>query len=74
MTAIECKFNSDSDDSLASGISSISKNFEAFRELYPDGENLVVSHNIDTPFTRKYKNLMITFVNTRDLVKKLTAK
>ncbi len=74
LTAIECKFNSDSDDSLASGISSISKNFEAFRELYPDGENLVVSYNIDTPFTRKYKNLMITFMNTRDLVKKLTAK
>jgi len=71
LTAIECKFNSDGDDRLASGIG---KNFEAFRELYPDGENLVVSHNIDTSFTRKYKDLKITFVNTQDLMKKLIAQ
>lgn len=68
LTAIECNFSSSPDDLVSTGMG---KNFEAFRNHYPDGENFVVSHNIDTPFTKRYKNLTIHFVNARDLIKKL---
>jgi len=68
LTAIECKFNSFSEDLLSSGII---KNFEAFRSHYPEGDNFIVSHNIDTPYTRKHKELSIHFVHPRDLIKKL---
>jgi predicted AAA+ superfamily ATPase len=68
LTAIECKFNSSSDDILSSGVI---KNFVSFRSLYPDGDNFIVSYNIDTPFNRMYKDLTIFFVHPRDLIKKL---
>jgi predicted AAA+ superfamily ATPase len=69
LTAIECKFNYSSDgSSIPHGII---KNFEAFRNLYPGGNNFVVAHNITTSFTRKHKDLKITFVNPKDLIKKL---
>lgn len=69
LTAIECKFNSFSEDFLSSGIT---KNFEAFRNHYPEGDNFIVSHNIDTSFTRTHKELNIHFVHPKDLIKKLT--
>jgi predicted AAA+ superfamily ATPase len=69
VTAIECKFNSSSDDSLAGNIG---KNFETIRELYPDGENLIVSRNVDTSFRKQYKNITITFVSVAELIKRLT--
>ena len=47
------------------------KNFEAFRDIYPDGENYVVANNIDRTFKRQYKGLTITFLNARSLIKKL---
>jgi len=68
LTAIECKFNSSSDDILSSGVI---KNFTSFRSLYPEGDNFIVSYNIDTPFNRMYKDLTIFFVHPRDLIKKL---
>ena len=68
--AIECKFNSATDDLVSSDIG---KNFEAFRNYYPDGHNFVVAHNIDTPFTRQYKGLTISFVNVQTLIKRLSA-
>lgn len=71
LTAIECKFNYFSDDTLSS---SITKNFEAFRNHYPNGENFVVAHNIDTPFTRSHKGVTISFVNPKDLIKRLAPK
>src|SRR5438477_10022252 len=49
LTAIECKFNSSTDDLVST---SIGKNFEAFRHHYPTGDNFIVSNNIDTSFKR----------------------
>jgi predicted AAA+ superfamily ATPase len=69
LTAIECKFNSSSEDFVSNGIL---KNFEAFRNHYPDGDNFIVSYNIDTSFTRTHKNVIIHFVNPKDLINKLT--
>lgn len=71
LTAIECKFNSLPDELTATNIGKVGKNFEAFRGHYPDGDNFVVSNNIDTSFIRKYKDLTITFVNAKDLIGKL---
>jgi uncharacterized protein len=70
LTTIECKFNSFSDDTLSSGIM---KNFEAFRAIYPEGDNFIVSHNIDTPYRKTYKDSVVHFVHPRDLIKKLTS-
>ncbi len=68
LTAIECKFNSSSDDILSGNVI---KNFTSFRNLYPEGDNFIVSHNIDTPFTRTHKDLIISFVHPHNLIKKL---
>lgn len=70
LIAIECKFNSSSNDLVSA---SVGKNFEAFRNHYPNGDNFIVSHNIDTPFTRSYKDLTISFVGAKDLIKHLSA-
>lgn len=65
LTAIECKFTASSDDIVSAGIG---KNFEAFRHHYPHGENIVVAHNVDTFFKRRYKDLEILFMNPRDVI------
>ena len=44
-------------------ISDRTQKCEAFRNHYPAGENFIVSHNIDTAFTKRYKELTIHFVN-----------
>lgn len=67
-TAIECKFNVSPEDLAATNLG---KNFVVFRGLYPEGENFVVSSNIDTPFKRRHEDLTIHFVNAKDLIKKL---
>jgi uncharacterized protein len=64
--AIECKYNSFASDTLPRDIE---KNFEAFRTEYPDGENYIVSNNIDIPFKKQHKELTILFVNAKDLIK-----
>jgi len=66
--AIECKF-SISPNTLTQ--KSIAKNFEVFRSHYTIGENYVVGFNIDPPFTRKFGDISITFVNTKTLVQLL---
>lgn len=70
LIAIECKFNSATDDLVSSDIG---RNFEAFRTYYPQGSNFIVANNIDTPFTRQYRGLTISFVNVPTLIKKLQA-
>ncbi|KKT23424.1 MAG: hypothetical protein UW09_C0004G0169, partial [candidate division TM6 bacterium GW2011_GWF2_43_87] len=66
--AIECKFSILSDIQAPK---SISKNFGAFRNHYANGENYVVAFNIDTPFTRKFGDLSITFVDVKNLIQLL---
>lgn len=68
IVAIECKFSSANDDFRTGRIG---KNFEAFRSHYPNGENYVVSNNIDRSYTRKFNGLTIIFLNSGDLIKRL---
>ena len=68
LTAIECKFTSSFENDLPT---KTLKNFEAFRSHYPEGENFIVASTIDTPFSRRYKDLIISFVSTNELIKRL---
>ncbi len=52
-------------------VTAIGKNIETFRRHYPEGKNYVVAHDVDTPFTRNYAGITLTFVNTHHLIKKL---
>jgi predicted AAA+ superfamily ATPase len=65
LIAIECKYNSNAGNTLPRDIE---KNFEAFRAEHPDGENYVVSNNIDIPFKKQHQDLTILFVNPKDLI------
>ncbi len=58
-TAIECKWTAGDLD--PAGI-------RAFREAYPGGKNLVVTSDIERPFTRRYGDLTVCFVSPSQLV------
>ena len=57
--SIECKW-------AASGFSP--RAALAFRRQYPTGENFVVAHDIDRPFTRDYNGIRVKFVNLETLI------
>jgi predicted AAA+ superfamily ATPase len=52
VTAIECKWDATRFDP---------KNLRIFRELYPEGQNLVVATNVQKPYTREVNGLNLTF-------------
>lgn len=70
LTAIECKLTSFIDDMA---LAKIGKNFEAFRKLYPDGENLIVASNIDRSFQKKYGEIVLNFVSVQEFIERLKA-
>ena len=57
--AIECKW-------AASGFSP--NQLKTFRRQYPEGANFVVSHDVDTPFTKTYGDISVQFVGLDDLI------
>ena len=59
LLAIECKWSTADFDST---------NLKAFRLRYPQGENLVVAHDVKRSFERKYSELSVTFVGLSELV------
>lgn len=52
VTAIECKWDATRFDP---------KNLRIFRELYPEGQNLVVATNVQKPYLREVGGLTLTF-------------
>lgn len=56
--AIEAKINPDAVNP---------KHFRAFRDLYPEGNNYVISPAVKTAYRRKYGNLLIHFLSLHDL-------
>ncbi len=74
ITAIECKFSSLSISGDRAALAAIGKNFAAFRDLYPHGENYVVCYDVTIPFQRKHDDLILSFVHPRDLIKNLKNK
>ena len=57
--AIECKWST-------SGFSP--RALLAFRRQYPEGENLVVAHDVDRPLTSNYNGIRVKFVNLETLI------
>jgi len=68
ITAIECKFTIISDEV---NVKAIARNFLAFRQLYPEGENFVIAYNIAESFIKNYQNIEIHFVSLKDMINKL---
>ena len=50
--AIECKWSANNFDPT---------NLVAFRHRHPEGENLILAHDIERPFTRSYGDLSVRF-------------
>jgi len=42
-------------------------NLTVFRSLYPEGRNFVLSHNVRTPYRRRYGGLQVNFISIRGL-------
>lgn len=72
LTVIECKFSTLENNLRQSSVTEIGKNIEAFRRYYPTGENFVVASNVDTPFTKHYCDISLTFVSPTNLTEFLT--
>lgn len=56
--ALECKINPDKLDA---------KSFEVFRELYPDGDNYLISPVVKKPYKLRRGQMVFTVCSTRDL-------
>jgi predicted AAA+ superfamily ATPase len=50
--ALECKWSATGFDA---------SNLQAFRRQYPKGNNLVIAHDVDRPFQRKYGEISVRF-------------
>jgi predicted AAA+ superfamily ATPase len=68
LAAIECKFSGLTLDMSRSASASAANNFKAFRRHYPQGENYVVSNDINVSFKRRIDDIEISFVNLPDLI------
>ena len=71
LAAIECKIYTLQVAQSRSAVNAITANFEAFRHYYPHGKNFVVAYDVDRSFERRYGDILLTFVNTHDLIKEL---
>ncbi len=60
--AVECKWSADEFD--AAGI-------KAFRQQYPQGENVVVAQDVDRTYVRNYGDLKVHFNNLPSLVERI---
>lgn len=61
-TAIECKWS-------ANGFQP--RGMAAFRRIYPDGLNVVVSHDIDRPYQKTIKDMQVQFHSIQSLIEML---
>ena len=50
--AIECKWSASNFDA---------RNLQAFRRLYPEGENVVVAHDVDRAFSKQFGEITVRF-------------
>ena len=58
--ALECKWSASAFDAT---------NLQAIRRQYPEGENIVVAHDVDRPFNRQYAGLTVRFESLPSLVR-----
>ena len=65
LMAIECKWSAN-DFAV--------QNFRAFRHRYPEGESIVVAHDIDRTYVHDLSGIRVTFDNLKGLIRRLTRK
>lgn len=58
-TAIECKWSANNFNP---------KNLHKFRSRYPDGNNFVITNDINKAYTRNFDDIKVTFINIHQLV------
>lgn len=63
--AIECKWSADGFDPTG---------LAAFRRLHPRGENVVVAHDVDSAFERKYGEIAVRFEGLPTLAERFAAE
>lgn len=68
VVALECKYSISTKNLQADDIK---KNFTVFRRSYPRGENIIVAHDVDHSFEKKYDDLTVLFLNPQELIAKL---
>lgn len=44
-------------------------NLQSFRSFYPEGENYVVSMNVEKPFQKRFKDQVVNFLGIRDFAR-----
>ncbi|MFC2168031.1 ATP-binding protein [Acidobacteriota bacterium] len=59
LMAIECKISADHFDETG---------LKAFRRIYPDGKNLVVTRDVTRSFSRRYDEMLVEFVSLDQLI------
>jgi uncharacterized protein len=57
-TAIEVKWSADAFEA---------RNLKAFRARYPDGHNLLIAHDVERPFDKRFGELIVRCTNLRHL-------
>jgi hypothetical protein len=62
--AIECKWSADA---------FVPDNILSFRRGYPEGDNIVVCHDIDKSFSRRYGNITVVFKSAEGLISSIYA-
>lgn len=60
---IDCKWKSTAFDPI---------NLKAFRRFYPEGDNYVISYDLDKPFHRQYDELKVSFIPLSQISKFLS--
>ena len=71
LTVIECKFSSTSVIANRSQIAAVANNIQAFRKIYPEGKNFIVSHDIESAIIKKHDDIELIFINPQDLIEKI---
>jgi hypothetical protein len=61
--AVECKWSTSDFDAT---------NLQAFRRQYSDGENFVLTQDVDRPFTRRFGEVPVRFENLQTFAKTIT--
>ena len=62
--AIECKWSANNFDPT---------NLQAFRHQHPEGNNLVLAHDVERAFTQRYGNLNVRFQSLRSFADSISS-
>ena len=63
--ALECKWSADAFEAA---------NLQAFRRVYPQGENMVVAHDVDQGFRRNYGDISVRFESLSSAVSRIISQ